>query len=151
MWRQRRQNLRRAGVFADECRHAESGQGDDLIGGGDRSGKHDDGNQPRPGPADVGHQIQRGAVERQIHQRQVDPRGVVGGGHPDRGCRAGHDGFVASLGQRSRKTVAHGGRLVRDKDRLDRHEGVSRYNRLRSGSQRRVYGYLPRMRRGNRD
>jgi hypothetical protein len=33
---------------------------------------------------------------------------------------------------------------VRNEDRLDRHEGISRYNRFKT-VRRRVYGDLPRM------
>jgi hypothetical protein len=48
---------------------------------------------------------------------------------------------VTRLGQRGRKPVPDGRRLMRNQDRLDRYVGVRRYNRLELP--RRVYGDLP--------
>ena len=146
MGRERRQNLRRVRMFVQIACHPRSSEIADLFGGRDRSREDHDWKRPGAAAPQVVHKGDRVPFtgHRQVDERQADRGAVVGKGGAKGRLRAGEQIFLLCIGQRRRKSIAHGERSVRDEDRLDRHEGISRYNRFKT-VRRRVYGDLPRM------
>jgi hypothetical protein len=117
-----------------------------LFGGCDRAREDHDRKRTRAGAPQLvheGHGIPF-AGQRQVDERQADRRAVIGKGGAQGRLGAGEQIVLLRIGQRRGKSIAHGERPVRNEDRLDRHEGISRYNRFKT-VRRRVYGDLPRM------